>query len=591
MKKKQLLSSMAGLALVLALTACTTDNLSSNTQNTGNKQTTQTASSNTASDVKKVNTSTSDSKDTENKNEESTKSEEASTEKEEEVSEKTEDSKTEDTTENKSDDSKVSNASTSSDKKEETSGQSASDKKKEEEAKHTHSYSKKVTKATCTKDGYTTYTCSCGDSYKADATSAKGHSFGSWVTTKKPTILTKGTAVRTCSTCKTEETKSLPKTSSSHTHDYKSSVTTKATCSKAGVKTFTCSCGDSYTESINKTSHSYTAKTVAATCTEIGYTLNTCSGCGTTNKSNTVSALGHNHTGSNVAATCTSQGYTKYSCTRCSNTYNGNYTNALGHSYSVTSNTASCGKNGTKTETCSRCGNQKTSTSQGTSHTLKTETKAATCGSTGYEKTYCTTCGTQTAYKELPKNNTHSYAWLSASDTAYKASQQANALENYSNYSPYSNLTYFNAYACQNCFLFNPSATNFRQNIVFKYNDWTMASWMLEKVNALRRSTIYDDDLSELTLTSEMMYAAQLRAQELTTNFTHNSITDGENIFQISNISNNIIDTLYTGWYKSDPHRESMVNERWKYFGFAVALGSDGNMYAVEVFSKDNTVG
>jgi hypothetical protein len=34
-----------------------------------------------------------------------------------------------------------------------------------------------------------------------------------------------------------------------------------------------------------------------------------------------------------------------------------------------------------------------------------------------------------------------------------------------------------------------------------------------------------------------------------------------------------------------------MVNERWKYFGFAVALGSDGNMYAVQVFSKDNTVG
>ena len=35
---------------------------------------------------------------------------------------------------------------------------------------HTHSYSKKVTEATCTKNGYTTYTCSCGDTYKDNYT-------------------------------------------------------------------------------------------------------------------------------------------------------------------------------------------------------------------------------------------------------------------------------------------------------------------------------------------------------------------------------------------------------------------------------------
>ena len=33
---------------------------------------------------------------------------------------------------------------------------------------HTHSYSKKVTAATCTAKGYTTYTCSCGDTYISD---------------------------------------------------------------------------------------------------------------------------------------------------------------------------------------------------------------------------------------------------------------------------------------------------------------------------------------------------------------------------------------------------------------------------------------
>lgn len=35
---------------------------------------------------------------------------------------------------------------------------------------HTHSYSKKVTASTCTQKGYTTYTCSCGNTYKDNYT-------------------------------------------------------------------------------------------------------------------------------------------------------------------------------------------------------------------------------------------------------------------------------------------------------------------------------------------------------------------------------------------------------------------------------------
>ncbi|MBQ6890526.1 MAG: family 43 glycosylhydrolase, partial [Oscillospiraceae bacterium] len=43
-----------------------------------------------------------------------------------------------------------------------------------------------------------------------------------------------------------------------HTHSYSSKVTTAATCATAGVRTYTCSCGDSYTESIPATgNHSY----------------------------------------------------------------------------------------------------------------------------------------------------------------------------------------------------------------------------------------------------------------------------------------------------------------------------------------------
>ena len=43
------------------------------------------------------------------------------------------------------------------------------------ETDHEHNYTAVVTEPTCTEGGYTTYTCSCGDSYVADETPALGH--------------------------------------------------------------------------------------------------------------------------------------------------------------------------------------------------------------------------------------------------------------------------------------------------------------------------------------------------------------------------------------------------------------------------------
>lgn len=52
-----------------------------------------------------------------------------------------------------------------------------------------------------------------------------------------------------------------------HTHSYDAGVVTKeATCTEDGVKTFTCECGDSYTEVITATGHSFNN----GTCTECG---------------------------------------------------------------------------------------------------------------------------------------------------------------------------------------------------------------------------------------------------------------------------------------------------------------------------------
>lgn len=68
--------------------------------------------------------------------------------------------------------------------------------------------------------------------------------------------------------------------STEHTHSYVSSITSNPTCTNAGVRTYRCSCGNSYTESIPATGHKYNNTKVEPTLTADGYTLHTCSVCG-----------------------------------------------------------------------------------------------------------------------------------------------------------------------------------------------------------------------------------------------------------------------------------------------------------------------
>lgn len=68
--------------------------------------------------------------------------------------------------------------------------------------------------------------------------------------TKKPTP-----AKKTTTTEKPE--KPTPKPESKHTHSYTSTVTTQPTCCKEGVRTYTCSCGDTYTEAIATVAHTW----------------------------------------------------------------------------------------------------------------------------------------------------------------------------------------------------------------------------------------------------------------------------------------------------------------------------------------------
>lgn len=66
------------------------------------------------------------------------------------------------------------------------------------ELPHEHSYEKVVTKPTCTEKGYTTYTCSCGDSYVDDYVDATGHSFTKYESNDDATCKKDGTETAKC---------------------------------------------------------------------------------------------------------------------------------------------------------------------------------------------------------------------------------------------------------------------------------------------------------------------------------------------------------------------------------------------------------
>lgn len=189
-----------------------------------------------------------------------------------------------------------------------------------------HSYKATVTKPTCTDKGYTTYKCSsCGDSYKDDYVTAKGHSYGNYKSNGDATCTKDGTKTGKCTAC--SATNTVTDTGSAKGHSYKATVTAP-TCTEKGYTTNKCSvCGDSYKDSyVNATGHKFSSYTSNgdATCSKDGTKTATCAnGCGTKDtKTDVGTALGHSYSkDSIVEPTLWSTGYTVYACTRCSDSY------------------------------------------------------------------------------------------------------------------------------------------------------------------------------------------------------------------------------------------------------------------------------
>ena len=146
-------------------------------------------------------------------------------------------------------------------------------------------------------------------------------------TTERTVPATCGKAGRVdtiCGNCgEVISTRELPPTGA---HDWGNGVVTTApTETTPGVRTRTCTvCSDIREETIPATgAHDYQfTKNVAPTCTDGGYDLYTCSGCGATERRNLTDAAGHKWDGGTVttAPTETTPGVRTYTCTVCGQT-------------------------------------------------------------------------------------------------------------------------------------------------------------------------------------------------------------------------------------------------------------------------------
>ena len=241
-----------------------------------------------------------------------------------------------------------------------------------------------ITEATCTEEGEKKFTCSiCGDE-KTEKVSATGHQHTEIRNKKEATCKETGYSGDTwCKDCgkKILSGQTIAKTEN-HSWDA-GKVTTKATCTEEGEKTFTCSiCGDEKTEKVSATGHQHTEirNKKEATCKETGYSGDTwCKDCGKKILSGQAIAKTEDHSWNQGEIT----------------------------------KEPTCKEKGEKTFTCSICGNTKTEKVSTTDHQhmeIRNQ-KNPTCKEAGYSgDTYCADCGVKiSSGKTIAKTKNHNW--------------------------------------------------------------------------------------------------------------------------------------------------------------------------------------
>ena len=155
--------------------------------------------------------------------------------------------------------------------------------------------------ATCTKAGKITYVCECGATYTEEIP-VIDHSWGEWTMVKEPTCKDEGSKAQVCDVCgaQGEETtiKALGHTEEyggtkdvhekcatcgvalNIDHVYSPHETMPPKCDEEGIMNYTCICGYSYSQPIEKIPHTEKLEKANASLAAAGYYKSYCESCG-----------------------------------------------------------------------------------------------------------------------------------------------------------------------------------------------------------------------------------------------------------------------------------------------------------------------
>jgi len=265
---------------------------------------------------------------------------------------------------------------------------------------HTHSYSAQVVAPGCETQGFTLYTCVCGDSAKKDYVEPLGHLWDGGTVILEPTESSEGELLYSCGRCGGTKSEVIPILT--HTHNYEFYTVTDPTCTDDGYVTHTCSCGDSFTDSvIPALGHKWDGGkvTVKPTTSSEGVMTYTCEICGEL-KTETIEKLDHNHSyvPTVTAPTCIDEGFTTHSCT-CGDSYVDSIVPPVGHKWDKGKVTVkpTTSAEGEKTFTCDVCGETKTEAVE--------KLPVEDICTHSFKNKYCIYCGAREPYSELVSVN------------------------------------------------------------------------------------------------------------------------------------------------------------------------------------------